>query len=513
MVSKPSTMKEIGEAEDIVTCGICLRHFVDPRLLPCMHTYCFGCIQNAASRTNSDFICPLDKTILQRNQINSLRVNSAILEVLQSRPKVTLKNSQNRKSDPYDDSNNTENITTSAEFGDDKSRQIFITDLPANMPEQLLFDTLWDEFITVGDIKMDQQAKPCIHLFKRVDNKYPLNGTAAITFQKEESVKKAIEKYNRTHVRSLNNAQIYVRKSEVTMPPPAPLQLPKTSGPRPNTTSKSTEIKIWVQFEGYQATRVTLDYTSIIDDLIGVALDGEGRRNEYQAHYRNRKLGPGERIPSDTESDHPVVLRKIIIHPPRDPNPTGPKPYTPTEYHIVIDNSNVFLGAQLIRNEKTGVTEMNPATRVNVGYLTKKIEGGKLNIDIRTRIVGGTKPPENVRVWREWDSNGYKCMESALDDLLHAQILILLRKYEIYNRQQVLVLVTGDGNTNYNRGGFLNVVEIALKDKWNVELWSWELSLSQRFFEIQKLFPTQLTIKYLDPHRTNVIFEEKSKQN
>ncbi|CAF4289584.1 unnamed protein product, partial [Adineta steineri] len=153
MVSKPSTMKEIGEAEDIVTCGICLRHFVDPRLLPCMHTYCFGCIQNAASRTNSDFICPLDKTILQRNQINSLRVNSAILEVLQSRPKVTLKNSQNRKSDPYDDSNNTENITTSAEFGDDKSRQIFITDLPANMPEQLLFDTLWDEFITVGDIK------------------------------------------------------------------------------------------------------------------------------------------------------------------------------------------------------------------------------------------------------------------------------------------------------------------------------------------------------------------------
>ncbi|CAF4181189.1 unnamed protein product [Adineta steineri] len=196
--------------------------------------------------------------------------------------------------------------------------------------------------------------------------------------------------------------------------------------------------------------------------------------------------------------------------------------YTPTEYHIVIDNSNVFLGAQLIRNEKTGVTEMNPATRVNVGYLTKKIEGGKLNIDIRTRIVGGTKPPENVRVWREWDSNGYKCMvidraatgkESALDDLLHAQILILLRKYEIYNRQQVLVLVTGDGNTNYNRGGFLNVVEIALKDKWNVELWSWELSLSQRFFEIQKLFPTQLTIKYLDPHRTNVTFEEKSKQN
>ncbi|CAF4290478.1 unnamed protein product, partial [Adineta steineri] len=197
---------------------------------------------------------------------------------------------------------------------------------PVNMPEQLLFDTLWDEFITVGDIKMDQQTKPCIHLFKRVDNKYQLNGTAAIIFQKEESVKKAIEAYNRRRVRSLNNAQICVRKSDVITPPPAPSPSPKTPGPRPDTTSKSTEIKIWVQFEGYQATRVTLDYTSIIDDLIGVALNGEGRRNEYQAHYRNRELGPGERIPSDTESDYPVVLRKIIICPPRDPNPSGPKP-------------------------------------------------------------------------------------------------------------------------------------------------------------------------------------------
>ncbi|CAF1491385.1 unnamed protein product [Adineta steineri] len=225
MVSKPSTMKEIGEAEDIVTCGICLRHFVDPRLLPCMHTYCFGCIQNAASRTNSDFICPLDKTILQRNHINSLRVNFAIFEIVQSRPKVTLGNPPN-----------------SAEFGDDENRQIFITDLPVNMPEQLLFDTLWDEFITVGDIKMDQQTKPCIHLFKRVDNKYQLNGTAAIIFQKEESVKKAIEAYNRRRVRSLNNAQICVRKSDVITPPPAPSPSPKTPGSK---HSQKTQIGIF----------------------------------------------------------------------------------------------------------------------------------------------------------------------------------------------------------------------------------------------------------------------------
>ncbi|CAF0740428.1 unnamed protein product [Adineta steineri] len=337
---------------------------------------------------------------------------------------------------------------------------------------------------------MGQQAKPCIHLFKRVDNKYQLNGTAAITFQKEESVKKAIEKYNRTHVRSLNNAQIYVRKSEVTTPPPAPLQLPKTSGSRPNTPSKPNEIKIWVQFEGYQATRVTLDYTSIIDDLIGVALNGEGRRNEYQAHYRNRELGPGERIPSDTESDHPVVLRKIIIRPPRDPNPTGPKPDTLKDYHIVIDNSNVFLGAQTIRNEKTGVPQMNLAIRVDVNNLAKVLEGDKVSINVRTRVVGGSKPPEKALCWTKWESCGYKCIlgdrsmknkESLVDDMLHAQILnILLQNPDTRTRQQVLVLITGDGNKNSGQTSFPTTVETALQADWSVELWSWELSLSQR---------------------------------
>ncbi|CAF0809190.1 unnamed protein product [Adineta steineri] len=415
MVSKPSTMKETGQAEDIVTCGICLRHFVDPRLLPCMHTYCFGCIQNAASRTKGDFICPLDKTILERNQINSLRVNFAILEILQSLPKVTLRNSQNPKPEAYNDSIETENTNTSAEFGDNEDRQIFITDLPVNMSEQSLFDTLLDEFTTVGEIKIDQQAKPCIHLFKRVDNKYQLNGTAAITFQKEESVKKAIEKCNRTRVQSLNNAQIFVRKTEVTnnrklapTPPSAPSS--KTSGSKPNSPPKSIEIKIWVQFEGCPATRETLDCTSIIDDLTRVALNREGRKNEYQAHYRNRDLGPGEPVPSDTESDRPIVLRKITKLLPKDPNPSGSKSDTLKDYHIVIDNSNVFLGAQTIRNEKTGVPHMNLAIRVDVNNLAKVLEGDKVSINVRTRVVGGSKPPEKALCWTKWESCGYKCI-------------------------------------------------------------------------------------------------------
>ncbi|CAF1564281.1 unnamed protein product, partial [Adineta steineri] len=80
------------------------------------------------------------------------------------------------------------------------------------------------------------------------------------------------------------------------------------------------------------------------------------------------------------------------------------------EYHIVIDNSNVFLGAQTIRNEKTGVPQMNPAIRVNVKNLAKVLEGDKVSINIRTRIVGGSKPPEKARCWTEWKSYDYKCI-------------------------------------------------------------------------------------------------------
>jgi hypothetical protein len=44
-----------------------------------------------------------------------------------------------------------------------------------------------------------------------------------------------------------------------------------------------------------------------------------------------------------------------------------------------------------------------------------------------------------------------------------------------------------------------------------VELWSWEQALSQKFLDIQKQFPTQMTIKYLDPYRAEITFEEKFK--
>lgn len=98
--------------------------------------------------------------------------------------------------------------------------------------------------------------------------------------------------------------------------------------------------------------------------------------------------------------------------------------------------------------------------------------------------------------------------------MLHAQIYEnLFNSHNNSNRKQTLVLVTGDGNANSGQTSFPIVVERALKSGWNVELWSWKLSLSQKFKEIEMIFPTQMKIKYLDPHRGKIIFEERARQS
>ncbi|CAF5038150.1 unnamed protein product, partial [Rotaria sp. Silwood1] len=83
------------------------------------------------------------------------------------------------------------------------------------------------------------------------------------------------------------------------------------------------------------------------------------------------------------------------------------EPYTPIEYHIFIDNSNVFIGSQNTYNKDTRLSQTNPAIRVNVKYLARVLEADKLQIDIKTRIVvGSTPPPKDARVWQEWESCG-----------------------------------------------------------------------------------------------------------
>ncbi|CAF1565821.1 unnamed protein product, partial [Didymodactylos carnosus] len=196
-------------------------------------------------------------------------------------------------------------------------------------------------------------------------------------------------------------------------------------------------------------------------------------------------------------------------------------PYSkPSDVHIIVDNSNVFIAAQhlfSISTSKNGLpsqSQQDAGIRINIGNLVTVIEQGRRPSDIRTRLVGGSTPPKTARVWTEWETCGYRCLlgdrshhdkEVFLDDMLHAQILTIVTDHEdnvndaanSSRRLQTLILVSGDGNSNDNRTSFPTVVLKALKRKWLVEIWSWKASLSSKFNEIQNLFPEQLTINYL----------------
>jgi len=75
--------------------------------------------------------------------------------------------------------------------------------------------------------------------------------------------------------------------------------------------------------------------------------------------------------------------------------------------HIFVDNSNLFIGAQLGQ----GINgQQDAATRINVANLVKIIEKDKRIRSIKTRIVGGSTPPRNARVWTEWKKCDYICL-------------------------------------------------------------------------------------------------------
>ncbi|XP_041346812.1 E3 ubiquitin-protein ligase TRIM7-like [Gigantopelta aegis] len=53
-------MATASSTDDQISCSLCLEIFIDPRVLPCGHTFCLTCLQNHIDANNTDdtFVCP-----------------------------------------------------------------------------------------------------------------------------------------------------------------------------------------------------------------------------------------------------------------------------------------------------------------------------------------------------------------------------------------------------------------------------------------------------------------------
>ena len=52
--------------EEHLTCSVCLEQLKDPKVLPCLHSFCHGCIVNIAKKEKSNNInCPECRKVAQ----------------------------------------------------------------------------------------------------------------------------------------------------------------------------------------------------------------------------------------------------------------------------------------------------------------------------------------------------------------------------------------------------------------------------------------------------------------
>ena len=177
--------------------------------------------------------------------------------------------------------------------------------------------------------------------------------------------------------------------------------------------------------------------------------------------------------------------------------------------YVFVDNTNIFLGAQWQGGNRY------PHTRVGVKDLVATIEMDR--VCVRREVVGSGK---NGSIWKEWKQLNYNVrvgvhctksiderVEQFVDDALQSAIAGVIHDRRLEHRPQKLVLVTGDGNTE-GPNSFCGLAAQAARKQWQVEVWSWEASLSKHYRTLAKEYPLHVHIMLLDPYRDKITYTQ-----
>jgi hypothetical protein len=189
------------------------------------------------------------------------------------------------------------------------------------------------------------------------------------------------------------------------------------------------------------------------------------------------------------------------------------------ERHIVMDWSNISISAM---NHCGGRGVSNKDLRINIPNLTRLLEAG---CPVRTRYIAGSIPNKGkvpsygeefkkLGYTAEWLSRDQRTgTEKGVDSCLHAvgQQIVLdkLQKSGITQSTETLVLVTGDGNAHTGLTSFPRLVESAAKAGLQVEIWSWQATLSGEFARIATKYPGRVTIRLIDRDWSTVCYVDK----
>ena len=153
---------------------------------------------------------------------------------------------------------------------------------------------------------------------------------------------------------------------------------------------------------------------------------------------------------------------------------------------IYWDNSNIFLEAQRLAEERNNGPDARYRVRVNFSNMLRLAHADR---PVERAYAAGSVPPEMRQLWNRLEAQGVEVHlfdrgnsasgEQEIPDRV-LQLRMLEDALDYDETPGVVVLLTGDGAGYLEGAGFHRTLERMHRRGWRVEILSWAHSTNQR---------------------------------
>ena len=156
------------------------------------------------------------------------------------------------------------------------------------------------------------------------------------------------------------------------------------------------------------------------------------------------------------------------------------------EVFVYWDNSNIFIEAQRIAEERNEHVDARYRVRVNFDNMLRLAHADR---PMRKALAAGSVPPEMRQLWNRMENQG---VQVTLYDRVRADLgeqeipdqrlqLEMMKDALVWSEDPgIAVILTGDGAGYFEGVGFQSALELMHQKGWRVEVLSWAHSCNFR---------------------------------
>lgn len=156
---------------------------------------------------------------------------------------------------------------------------------------------------------------------------------------------------------------------------------------------------------------------------------------------------------------------------------------------IYWDNSNIFLGAQRLAEERNSGSDARYRVRINFDNMLRLAHADR---SIERAHAAGSVPPEMRQLWNRLENQGVEVRlfnrvnpesgEQEMPDRI-LQLRMLEDALDYNGNPGIVVMLTGDGAGYHEGVGFHRTLERMHRHGWRIEVLSWAHSCNRRMRE------------------------------